>query len=151
MSGPAKALLGIAALVLLMGLYLVFRPDDTREEPAEFAPDPAAQTTTESETDADTGDTTTTEPADAGPRVIRLTVGEGEADIERVDIEQGERVVLVIRSDVTDHVHLHGYDLMRDVAPGAPARIRFRADIPGRFEVELEDRHQQFAQLTVAP
>ena len=31
----------------------------------------------------------------------------------------------------------HGYDVMRDIAPGKPGRIDFRATIPGRFEAEL--------------
>ena len=66
-------------------------------------------------------------------------------------MEQGERVVLVVRSNVADHVHVHGYDLFADVAPGASARLAFRATIPGRFEIELEDRHVQIAELTVQP
>lgn len=160
MSGLAKALLAAAALVLIVGLYLVLRPDDARDEPAELAPAAGAGTATEAgttteasgneEATTETGETAT-EPAETGPRVLRFTVTEGEADIERVEVERGERVVLVVRSDVADHIHLHGYDLMSDVAPGEPARIRFRADIPGRFEVELEDRQLQFAQLTVSP
>jgi hypothetical protein len=60
-------------------------------------------------------------------------------------------VRLLVRSDVADHVHLHGYDIFRDVAPGAPARLAFRATVPGRFEVELEDRGIQIAELQVTP
>ena len=48
-------------------------------------------------------------------------------------------------------MHLHGYDLMADVAPGAPATIRFTADVPGIFEVELEDRGLHIAELEVRP
>jgi len=48
-------------------------------------------------------------------------------------------------------VHVHGYDLMADVAPGKPARIDFTANLTGRFEIELEDRGKQIAQLTVLP
>ncbi len=59
--------------------------------------------------------------------------------------------MLVVRADVSDHVHLHGYDLMADVAPGAPARLRFTADVPGRFEVELEDLGVPIADLQVRP
>jgi len=56
-----------------------------------------------------------------------------------------------VKSDVTDHVHLHGYDIMRDVVAGGQARIAFKAAFPGRFEVELEDRGIQIADLTVRP
>ncbi len=71
--------------------------------------------------------------------------------IVRKTVQKGDRVVLVVTSDVADHVHLHGYDIMRDVAAGGTARIRFRATVPGRFEVELEDRGAQIADLTVEP
>ena len=69
----------------------------------------------------------------------------------RVTVTEGDVVVVSVRSDVVDHVHVHGYDLMADVAPGKPARVRFRASLTGRFEIELEDRGEQIAQLTVLP
>ena len=45
---------------------------------------------------------------------------------------------------------MHGYDLLADVAPGAPAEITFVAEIPGQFEVELEGGHTLLAELTVS-
>jgi hypothetical protein len=57
----------------------------------------------------------------------------------------------VVTSDVADHVHVHGHDLFADVAPGQPVRFRFRATIPGRIEVELEDTHTLLAELSVRP
>ena len=82
---------------------------------------------------------------------IRVVGGAPQGGIVRKTVDQGDRVVIVVTSDVADHVHLHGYDIMRDVAPGRPARIPFRATVPGRFEVELEDRSLQIADLTVRP
>jgi hypothetical protein len=97
--------------------------------------------------------TTETTPPPPGPTEIRIVVVNGapKGGIVRETVEQNDRVVLVVRSDVSDHVHLHGYDVMRDVAPGKTARLRFRATIPGRFEVELEDRGVQIADITVNP
>jgi hypothetical protein len=97
--------------------------------------------------------TTTTEPEVEQPTVVRIRVVNGapQGGIVRRSVDQGDRVVLLVRSDIADHVHLHGYDIMRDVAPGRPARLRFRATIPGRFEVELEDRALQIADITVRP
>ena len=77
--------------------------------------------------------------------------GAPKGGIVREKVEKGDRVVLIVRSDVTDHVHLHGYDVMRDVAPGMPARLPFKATIPGRFEVELEDRGVPIADISVQP
>jgi hypothetical protein len=92
-------------------------------------------------------------PAPAGPTTVRVSVvgGVPEGGVVRESTDKGDRVVVLVRSDVADEVHVHGYDLMRDVAPGAPARIPFRATIPGRFEIELEDRGVQIAELTVNP
>ncbi len=47
-------------------------------------------------------------------------------------------------------MHVHGYDLMKDVAPGKPAKITFVANIPGRFEIELESRGLQISDFEVS-
>jgi hypothetical protein len=110
--------------------------------------------TTETTTTTEMPPTTVTDPTPGeGPTVVTIVVVSGapEGGIVRETVKKGDRVVLVVRSDVTDHVHLHGYDIMRDVVPGSPARLRFRATIPGRFEVELEDRAVQIADITVEP
>jgi hypothetical protein len=105
------------------------------------------------ETTMETTTETTTEEPPAGPTVVRVRVvgGVPKGGIVRKTVKQGDRVVLVVSSDVADEVHLHGYDISRDVRAGGTARIRFRAKVPGRFEVELEQRGVQIADLTVEP
>ena len=112
------------------------------------------ETTTETTTtEPTTTETTTTPPPPPKPTMIRIVVVNGapKGGIVRKTVDEGDRVVLIVRSDVSDHVHLHGYDIMRDVSPGRTARLPFRATIPGRFEVELEDRAVQIADITVQP
>jgi hypothetical protein len=84
---------------------------------------------------------------------IRIAVvgGQPEGGIRRASVRRGRQVVLRVTADVADHVHLHGYDLMADVAPGTPAQLRFRATVPGRFEIELEDRRIPIGDLEVRP
>jgi hypothetical protein len=141
------ALLGALALVGGGFALASCGGDDSAAETTETTVDttttPPAPTTT----------TTTTPPPPPGPTEIRIVVVNGapKGGIVRETVDEGDRVVLVVRSDVADHVHLHGYDIMRDVAPGRPARLPFRATIPGRFEVELEDRGVQIADITVQP
>jgi ABC-type glycerol-3-phosphate transport system substrate-binding protein len=111
-------------------------------------------TTTETQTTTETTTAeTTTMPEVEEPTTVRVRVvgGVPKGGIVRESVDKGDRVVLVVTSDVADHVHLHGYDIVRDVAAGGTARIRFRATLPGRFEVELEDRGVQIAELTVEP
>jgi hypothetical protein len=156
-----RVALAAATLGLLLSLFLALRPDD--EETTATAP-PATTTTTAAATTTEASPTTTEAPpttteappattAPAGPAVVRIEVvgGRPEGGIRRASVRRGRRVVVRVRSDVADHIHLHGYDLMADVAPGAPAELAFTADVPGRFEIELEDRGVQIADLQVRP
>jgi hypothetical protein len=94
-------------------------------------------------------------PPEPKPQVatVRIVVRGGEVvgGLKRATVDQGEKVAIVVGADVAEEVHLHGYDKSADVAPGKPARIVFVASIPGRFEVELEDRGLQIADLEVRP
>lgn len=80
---------------------------------------------------------------------IRVVGGKPQGGIARPKVKKGENVLLVVRSDTADKVHLHGYDISREVAVGGTARIAFVARIPGRFEVELEQSRVMLAELTV--
>jgi hypothetical protein len=111
----------------------------------------SATTTTPTTATTTTTTTTTTTERPAAVQTIRIAVVHGapKGGIVRATIDKGERVVLVVKSDVADEIHLHGYDLSTDVAAGGTARLRFRANVTGRFEVELESRSVQIADLTV--
>lgn len=84
---------------------------------------------------------------------VRIVVRGGKVDggPKRTTVKKGQKVALVVKSDVADEVHVHGYDKSVDVKPGKPARIVFVASLPGRFEVELEDRGLQIGDLEVRP
>jgi hypothetical protein len=152
-----KIALIAAALGLLLSLFLALRPDDDDEQdaaPTTTAPTTTAPATTEPPATTEAPPTTTEPPPPPPNRVtIRLRVvgGQPVPGIRRAKVKQGRQVTIVTTADVSDHIHLHGYDLTADVAPGSPARIRFRATIPGRFEVELEERGIQIADLSVTP
>jgi hypothetical protein len=157
------ARLGVAAagVIAAVVLFVVLSGGDDDDA---SSPSPAAQqteaTTGETETGAGTetetgtgGTTTDAAPPPAAPEVVRarITIGpDGPSGVQRIDARRGQRVVLTIVSQVTDHAHLHGYDLFVDVGGGRPARMTFVADTPGRFEMELEDRGQPIADLRVS-
>ena len=117
----------------------------------------APPTTAASTTTAPTP-TTTTDPFEtttttaAGLTVIEVTYTDGgvKGADGRVAVDTGEQVRIEVTSDVADEVHLHGYDLTADVAAGTPAVIEFIADIPGIFEVELEDAGTLLFELQVS-
>ena len=98
-------------------------------------------------------ETETTTTDESKPTVVSIVVVDGapKDGIVRQSVDKGDRVVLVVKSDVADEIHVHGYDKSTDVAAGGTARLPFTATIPGRFEVELENRGVQIADLTVNP
>jgi hypothetical protein len=144
--------IGLVTAATLVALFVVARPDG---EDASGEATTAAVTRTEPPELEPIEPTATAETETAEPEPVRLMVavrgGRPLDGIARADAKQGDSIVLVVRSDVADHVHVHGYDLMADVGPGRPARMQFRATLTGRFEIELEDVHRQIAQLTVLP
>jgi hypothetical protein len=145
-----RLLIGLGVIVALVALFLVFRPGDDDEEgtgtttSAATAPPTVEPTTTETEA-------ATTAAPEATQLVVTIRGDEPVDGIVRAEAHKGDPVVVIVRSDVADEVHVHGYDLMAEVAPGKPVRIEFTADLTGRFEIELEGRGKQIAQLTVLP
>ena len=83
--------------------------------------------------------------------VIEATISGGavQTDSERVEVELGKTVRLVIVSDANDELHVHGYELKRPVIAGEELTLEFVADIPGVFEVELEEAGLHLFELRV--
>lgn len=67
---------------------------------------------------------------------------EGPAEL---DVDKGDEVVLRVTGDAPDELHVHGYDLKAQLDPSKPAVLRFTANLPGVWEVEL---HHSGAVLT---
>jgi hypothetical protein len=82
---------------------------------------------------------------------IVIRNGEPVDGVRELEYSAGDQVEFAVRSDVADEVHVHGYDLMKDVEPGGTVSFSFPADIEGIFEVELEEHQEQIAELRVNP
>ena len=147
---------GSGVIILAVILFVALRPDDSEPtaNTTSEAQTTTVQTTTEQTTTVvtTTEETTTTTPSDQPQRVnVEYENGEVVGGVVQADIQEGSQVLLVVRADVSDEVHVHGYDLSTNVTPGQPARITFRADVPGEFDVELEELSVPLAVLTVNP
>ena len=107
-------------------------------------------TTSTESPDTTTSTTTTTEPP--GPTTIEIDYRDGEVDgPDEVKVALGTRVIIVVTTDVEDdEVHLHGYDVFADVGDQSAAIIEFDANIPGIFEVELEDLGKLLVEIEVS-
>jgi hypothetical protein len=79
----------------------------------------------------------------------KVTGNQVETASRRVRIDLGQKVRVQVEADRAEEVHVHGYDLKGDVAPGKPAVIDFTANVPGVFEVELEESGLKLFELQV--
>jgi hypothetical protein len=145
-----KVVLALAVLGLIISVSVAAcggGDDDGSASPA---------TSTEAQT---TGGTTSVEvppptgqPEETPFKEIRIRVKGGRpvGGIQRPKLDVGDDAIIYVTSDVADEIHLHGYDLAQDVAAGGTAQLPLHATIPGRFEIELEHRGVQLAELTVS-
>jgi hypothetical protein len=92
-------------------------------------------------------------PAAVKPVVITVTAVNGRpvGGIQRPSVKKGQTVRLVVKTNVGTQVHLHGYNIEKNVKKGVPTVMVFVAKVPGRFALELHPMDAQLAQLTVKP
>jgi heme/copper-type cytochrome/quinol oxidase subunit 2 len=107
--------------------------------------DQSAATTTGPGTTA-AGSATTT-----GAQTVQITVTGNDVQTaeRRVKVPLDGKVRLEVTADRADEVHLHGYDRKVDIEPGTPAVLEFTADVPGVFDVELEEASLKLVELQV--
>lgn len=140
--GTRIALLAAVVVIAVVG-FIVLKPDDKKKEAG-------SQQTTASPA----GDTTSGKPArPAPPPVVQIKVQGGKpvGGIKTITVNKGDRIQFTVTSDVSDEIHVHGYDFMKDVKAGGKVSFSFPAKIDGEFEVELESRAEQIAKLVVNP
>jgi FtsP/CotA-like multicopper oxidase with cupredoxin domain len=139
MSRNQRIMLVIAALAVAVVAFVIASPGSDDEDGEQAAETTATQTQTEVETETEVEtQTETTPPEPPQPSVTRIQTQGGEVagGAPSIEVEQGEPVRIVVAADAPDEIHLHGYDLTREAAPGAPARFNFTADLEGVFEIE---------------
>ena len=137
-----------ASVVVLVVLFVLLRPDpdDSSNGISPSTPSTPSTTTTSSPT----GSPSRSESPER--TVIEVTYRDGAVQgPTSFTVTQGDRVRILVHADVSDEVHLHGYDLMADVTPDEPAMIDFIANAAGVYEVELEDRGEPLFELEIAP
>lgn len=81
---------------------------------------------------------------------ITLDLADGELvdGVRREAVSLGDTVLVRVVGDVSEQVHVHGYDLY--IEPDGDRSLQFEALIPGRFEIELEQSGQLLIELTVS-
>jgi hypothetical protein len=149
MNRNQRIALVVAAVLVAVIAFVIASPGGDDDDDSEQA----AQTTTPARTDE-----TATPETPTAPGVTRIAIRGGEVvgGPKTVTVTKGDRVRIVVTADTHDDMHLHGYDIEKDVEPGKPARFSFEANLEGQFELEshvAEDagRDPKVANLVVEP
>ena len=139
--------LAIAVVIAVVAVVLLTSGSDDDESETTSAT--ATPTATATATAAPEETATPTPTPTPEPEVPVVDAGSGK--VTNLRFKEGDTVRFRVRSDVADEVHVHGYDLMKDVEPGQTVTFSFPASITGIFEIELENAGEQIAQLRVDP
>jgi heme/copper-type cytochrome/quinol oxidase subunit 2 len=126
-------------IVIAVVAFIALKPSDSKKT--------TAGTTTPGTTQAG-------KPAKpAPPPVTQIVVKNAKpvGGIKTITVNKGDQVRFTVSSDVSDEIHVHGYDFMKDVKAGGKVSFSFPAKIDGEFEAELESRGEQILKLVVNP
>ena len=142
--------LAIAVVIAAAAVIVLAGGDDGGGESADEPPvtataTPSASATDEPSATVPTEETATPEPTPEPPPLLR------SGRVRRIEVEKGETVRFRATSANADHVHVHGYDRLKDIPAGKTVTVSFKADIEGIFEIELEDAGEQIGELRVVP
>lgn len=148
MTANRRIALLAGVVVLAVVAFIALKPSDDKKKTASSTP---AATQPASTTG---GATTPAKPAKpAPPPVTQIVVKNAKpvGGIKTITVSKGDQIRFAVSSDVSDEIHVHGYDFMKDVEAGGKVSFSFPAKIDGEFEVELESRGEQIAKLVVNP
>jgi hypothetical protein len=145
-SARMRIVFAAIAVVILVVAVVVLGSSGGDDDEREASSSPTATSTpTTSAPDVKPTETATPKPTvDPGP----LLTG---AKVTTIEVTKGDIVRFRVRSPVAEEVHVHGYDLKKELEPGKTASMSFKATIDGIFEIEFEHAGKQIASLRVDP
>ncbi len=134
--------LGIAAVIAVVAVILLAGGGDETDRSANSA---QTATPTASASDDEAAATPTPTPTPKPPPLLQA------GSVKALTFKQGETVRFRVRNDTAEEVHIHGYDIKKELEPGKVETVSFKATITGIFEIELEGSGTLLAQLKVVP
>jgi hypothetical protein len=143
------AFLGVAVVILVIA-FLALRPSSDDPETTADAPTATPTLATTSAPDVRDETPTPTETPTPKPTVDPGPLLTG-SKVVKLRFDKGDTVRFRVRSPQDEEVHIHGYDIKKDVKAGQTVKVSFKATIDGIFEIEFEDAAKQIAELRVDP
>jgi hypothetical protein len=149
--GPMPRVLAALTLTVAMAGLTACGSNAPSSDGASTAPSAASSSVQTASPEQTTSAGPSAAPQAGNAQVVTLTVTGGKVTgaTGRVHVKLGSTVRIQVTADVADEVHVHGYDLKEDTVPSEPVTIEFTANVPGVFEVELEESKLQLTRLQV--
>ena len=87
----------------------------------------------------------------SGPVTLNVTIANGKVSPSgaKYDVAKGAEVTINVTSDSAETVHVHGYEIEKDVTPGQKLVITFVANMTGSFDIETHVIDATIATLNV--
>ena len=143
MSGRQRlTFLAIAAVIAIVAVVVLAGSGD--EGPTDSG-EQAAATATPSAT-AEPQEASPQETATPEPTPL-LRAGK----VTKLKATEGETVRFRVRSGTDEEIHVHAYDITREIPAGKTVDVAFEADITGVVAIEFHGSGEQIAELTVEP
>jgi hypothetical protein len=97
-------------------------------------------------------DSSSTTDANKVPTIVVNSQGKPVGGIADLTYTKGDRIHFKVKVPFEEEVHLHGYDVMKEVPKGGgTVTYDLPAEIEGVFEAELEGHKEQIVELKVEP
>lgn len=97
-------------------------------------------------------DSSSTTDAGKVPTVVVDKEGHPVGGIQELVYKKGDRIHFKVEVPFEEEVHLHGYDVAKEVPKGGgTVTYDLPAEIEGVFEAELEGHKEQIVELKVEP
>ena len=143
MTTRARIALLVGFVVIAVVAYVALKPENTKKS------DTTSGTTTTITTPA--GKKKIVKPAAPPVPAVNVKNAKPVGGIKQITVNKGDQVRFTVNSDVSDEIHVHGYDFHKNVKAGGTVSFSFPAKIDGEFVIELESRGEQIASLVVNP
>jgi hypothetical protein len=143
-------LLALAVAVAVVAVVLIGSGGDDESDVIDTRTTATQQQTTSEKPSSTTTTTTEAEPAPAVP-TIAIRDGKPAGGVKKLRFRKGGDIVFLVESDTAGEIHLHGYDVAKEVEAGGSVRFDVPATIDGAFEVEIEDTATPIAEIEVLP
>ena len=136
-----RVVLGIAVVAAAVVLLVVLSDGDDSG---------SGDTRTATQTTSKQRDGVATAGEAAVPTIV-VKGGKPIGGVEELSYDAGDRIRFAVRSNAADEVHVHGYDIEKEVGPGQVVEFDFPASLEGVYEAELHESGEQIAELRIEP